>query len=143
MHRIAFAIALFVIAGCSLGNVPTPRATYAPVPDAILYQSLAQIPGVARVDVGWTNGFDNANGYGGTIYARRGADEVDILDRALAILRQGRPSAYLGAIEVARPDAFVIFASDVGLWTPADFTARYGPQPGTGVPPPNPLKRVR
>ena len=143
MRGIFIVLMLSVLGGCSLDNLPTPRATYAPVADATLYARIAAIPGVTAVDVRWTNGFDNPNGYRGTIDVRANANEVQILDRALAILRQGRPSADLGGLEVAREGAFVVFASDFGLWTQSDYTARYGPQPGSGLPPPTPLQRSR
>lgn len=134
---------MIALTGCSLGNMPTPRATYAPVPDARLLERLALIPGVTHATLRWSNGFDNPNGYHGSIDAGRGADAAAILDRALALLRQGRPGADLGGIHVAPASEFAVWPTDFGLWTQADYTARYGPQPGTGLPPSTPLIRTR
>lgn len=143
MRRFFAIVGLVVFAGCSLNNMPSPVANYRPVPDARLYASVADISGVTSVDLTWTNGFDNPNGYGGDIRVRRDVDVVEILDRALAILRQGRPGASLGGIQVAPEGAFAISPTDFGLWTESDFTARYGHQPGSGLPPPTPLRRTR
>lgn len=143
MHRALMILALFLLAGCSLNNMPTPRATYSPVSDVSLYRRVANIPGVTGVELRWTNGFDNPNGYGGTVYAGRDSDDVAILDQVLAILRQGRPGADLDAIEVWRMGSYPVFPSEFGLKGQADYTARYGPQPGTGVPPATPLIKPR
>ncbi|MGN6721836.1 MAG: hypothetical protein ACTHJM_04415 [Marmoricola sp.] len=119
-----------------------PRASYAPVADVRLYARIATIPGVVRAGVRWSNSFDFPNGYRGTVYVVRAADATTILDRSLAILRQGRPGADLGGIEVLPEGAFATFPSMFGLETQADYTARYGPQPGSGTPPRTPLMRV-
>lgn len=143
MRGIPLAIMFLALAGCSLSNLPTPRATYGPVPDERLYREIAKIPGVSRVELRWTNGFDRPNGYRGRVYTRRGIDAVNVLDHALAILRQGRPGASFGGFEVVPDSGFALGPSHVGLETQADYTARYGPQPGTGLPPPTPLRLRR
>jgi hypothetical protein len=143
MRRLLLVLILTGLTGCSLDNLPTPRATYRPVIDAALYARIGQVPGVTDVRVRWTNGFDFPNGYRGIIAVRRGGDAADVLDRVLAILRQGRAGAALDGIKVAATGTVGVFAEDFGLVTQADFTARYGPQPGTGVPPPTPLQRRR
>jgi len=143
MPKILLALALVVLSGCSLSNLPTPRATYRPVPDPALCARIAAIPGVTGVDLRWSNGFDNPNGYRGSIHIKAHTDAVQVLDRALAILRQGHPAADLGGLEVAPDGSFATSPLDVGLMTQADYTARYGPQPGTGIPPPTPLRLRR
>jgi hypothetical protein len=143
MRAIFLTLVLGVLSGCFLSSPPTPRATYRPVPDRQLYARIAKLPGVVGVHLNWKNGFENPNSYGGEIRSARGADKIEILDRALAILRQGRPGASFGGLEVVPPDDFVLGPGHLGLLGPADYTARYGPQPGTGVPPPTPLQRTR
>lgn len=143
MRRLILVVVTLAVAGCSLDNLPTPRATYRPVPDAQLYSRIMRIPGVVGAELRWTNGFDSPNGYGGTIDGERTANAAMILDRALAILWQGRPGADLGAIEVISKGDLAVFPSEFGLKGQADYAARYGPQPGTGVPPATPLIKPR
>lgn len=143
MRRLSVLLLLLAVAGCSLGNLPTPRATYRPTPDAELYARIASLPGVTGVKIRWTNGFDFPNGYRGTIDARRGTNGASILDHALAILRQGRAGASLTGLEVAPEGEFAVFPSEFGLKGQADYTARYGPQPGAGLPPATPLIKPR
>lgn len=133
--------ALLILGGCSLNNMPMAKATYAPISDAALYRQIAAIPGVTAVDLHWTNGFDNPNGYSGDVYARKASDGLSTLDRVLAILRQGHPGASLAGVQVAVQGEFTVSPPDVGLWSESDYQGRYGPQPGTGVPPDTPLRR--
>lgn len=138
MKYLGLAV-LLVLAGCALNNPSTPRTTYAPIPDRTLYARIAKVPGVTKVDIGWVNRFGEANTYVGDVEVRAGIDQVRVLDRSLAILRQGRPGAFL-AIQVFRPGSTAISPQDFGLWSIADYESRYGPQPGAGVPPPRPLR---
>jgi len=143
VRAACLVIVLLSLMGCSLANPPTPRATYRPISDEILRARIAALAGVTRVELRWSNGFDNANSYGGVVEVGRDVEPIAVLDRVLAILRLGRPGADLGGVRVARPSALDVSATLVGLWSQADYTARYGPQPGTGVPPPTPLIRTR
>lgn len=138
--RFLSLAALLVLGGCSLNDLPMPKATYAPISDAMLYQQIAEIPGVTDVDLHWTNGFDNPNGYSGDVYAREGSDCLAILDRVLAILRRGHPGTSLAGVQVAVQGEFTVSPPDAGLWSESDYQKRYGPQPGTGVPPDTPLR---
>lgn len=139
MLRLGPALLLALVA-CSLSSPETPRATYTPTPDTALYVRIAKIPGVINVDIGWVNRFGDTNTYVGRIRVRRGIGQVSILDQSLAILRQGRPGAFL-VIQVFRRGSPAITPQDFGLRSIADYESRYGPQPGSGLPPPRPLKR--
>lgn len=139
MRRLWFLLAFVVLAGCSHGPTAS-KPTYTPVPDAVLYARIAKINGVESSDLNWVNRFGQSNSYGGDIHVRAGVDAAHVLDEALAILRMGRPGAFYTSVEVFQPGASAISPTDFGLWSQADYTQRYGPQPGTGLPPQTPLE---
>lgn len=144
MRRLLPVLALLscVVCGCS-SSPKAVKAPYTPIPDSVLFARIATLPGVVRSDLTWVNRFGDSNSYGGQVRVRAGVDGVHILDSILAILRQGRAGAFYGAVEILEPRQFAITPTDFGLWSQADYTARYGPQPGTGVPPSTPLNRRR
>jgi len=137
---LLLAAAAWLVSGCSSGGSPA-RAAYVPVPDSVLYSRIAHLPGVTHADLGWTNKFGHPNAYGGVIDVRRGVDPVHVLDEVLAILWTGRPGASLQGVIINPQGEDEVFTTTVGLGSPSALAARYGPQPGNGVPPPTPLKR--
>lgn len=81
-----------------------------------------------------TTGFQEGNGYSGYITLADEADPAAVIDATLAILWQGLPDAEYGLVQWIR-DGEGYRETDVGLTTREDLQGRYGPQPGTGVPP--------
>ena len=124
-------LGLSACGGSSKGE--EPAGDYTPVADRELYSQVEALPGVRRVDVGYSDSFGNSNIYQGEIQVADDADLRDILDRAIAILRQGAPDATMG-LTVYSSTASVT-PRDLDLGTAADLEQRYGPQPGTGEPP--------
>ena len=108
---------------------------YKPLPDATLYSDIEAIPGVTKQKINSHDSMSQGTGYGGQILIDTTADPVDVLDGTLAILWQGMPDASYIGVRVIQKDGEVTRSSDVGLTSPDDFEARYGPQPGTGEPP--------
>jgi hypothetical protein len=66
-----------------------------------------------------------------------------VVDQACAILGQGHPDASI-VLEVTLPDRSTVSTVAYDLAFPSDLEQRYGPQPGTGEPPPDasPLAKV-
>lgn len=128
MKRLAlFALAMMLM-GCG-------GAGYTPKPDAELFKAIRELPGVARTDMlDSTTGFQEGTGYSGYILLEHGADTAALIDATLAILWQGRRNAGYGLIKWNQ-DGKGYRDTDVGLGTQKDLEERYGPQPGTGVPP--------
>ena len=124
-----------LLGGCGSGGASgADDPGYRPVPDQQLFDRVAEVADVQSVDLTWSDSFGDNNTYQGTVTARRGADQAEVLDRTIAILRQGHAEASM-AIFVEAPGGYSIGPSDLGLVTPDDLMQRYGPQPGDGEPP--------
>lgn len=137
---VPLAVVLALVVACGPADDPAPStgptgSGYTPVPDDELFARVARLPGVTRAEVSHTDVFGDETKYRGDIVVGRRTSEVETLDRAIAILRQGRPGAMM-ALSVYSPDSDRMYtARDLGLFTPEDLTDRYGEQPGTGEPP--------
>lgn len=118
----------------TMGCGGVEKSGYEPVPDGDLFAQVAQVPGVTQVHLTGYDGEPQGTGYNGQIVIDGSADPVAVLDRVLAILWQGMPDANYDSVRVLK-DTSPTRASDVGLTRHAEFEERYGPQPGTGVPP--------
>jgi len=130
MRTLLTAVLATLLAAC--GGAPKPA--YTEVPEQDLYAAIGRIPGVTKVNLTSYDGAPQGTGYNGQIVIDRSADPVAVLAHVLAILWQGMPDANYDSVRVLK-DTSPTRASDVGLIRHADFEARYGPQPGSGVPP--------
>ena len=131
---LALAIVMALLTGCRSGGGDDEPA-YEPVPDEDLYAAIAALDGVRKVEIRYVEGFARTNNYGGELTVDDPSRAMELLDRAVAILWQGRPGA-LADLLVLGPDRQLLhYTSDLGLRTRADYEERYGPQPGTGEPP--------
>lgn len=127
-HAITTLVLALALAACD-GPGYTAKA------DAELFKAIRELPGVARTDMmDSTTGFQEGTGYSGYILLEHGADTAAVIDATLAILWQGRRNAGYGLIQWNQ-DRKGYRDTDVGLFDHDDLEARYGPQPGTGVPP--------
>lgn len=131
---LAVAVAVALMTGCLPGG-EDDGGGYEPVPDDELYAEIAALDGVQEVDIRFVEGFGRTNNYGGELTVADPDRALELLDRAIAILWQGREGA-LADLLVLGPDRQLLhYPSDLGLRKPADYEERYGPQPGTGEPP--------
>lgn len=113
---------------------PAPKPGYTPVPDKQLYSRIAELPGVAKVDISYQDDLDDPATYVGEINLAPRADPEQVLDQAMAILRQGRFRALM-ALSAYPPTSPAIYSDTVAGHTRDDLDTRYGPQPGSGQPP--------
>jgi hypothetical protein len=131
---LVVAIAVALMSGCGPGG-DDDKPTYDPMPDEELYSEIEALDGVQQVDIRFVEGFARTNNYGGELTVTDPDRALELLDRAIAILWQGREGA-LADLLVLGPDRQLLhYTSDLGLRKPADYEERYGPQPGTGEPP--------
>lgn len=127
--RIALAgLLLLALTACG-------EPAYDPLPEARLYSDIEALPGVTSQRIDSFDSGSEGTGYDGTIRVDNQADPLAVLDQALAILWQGLPRASFHSFGVLGEDGTEVRPSDVGLTSPDEFEARYGPQPGTGEPP--------
>ncbi len=131
---LALAIAVALMTGCRPGG-DDPKASYDPAPDDDLYAEIADLDGVTKVKIRFVEGFARTNNYGGEIVVDDPERALEVLDRAIAILWQGREGALADLIVLGPDNQLLKYTSDLGLRKPADYEERYGPQPGTGEPP--------
>ena len=111
------------LGGCGIGPSGKSRG---PVPDDVLFEQVAGLPGVAAADLRWELNFGNTPAYAGTVTAERGADPLCVLDETLAVLYQGRQDTSLRAVQVEQGGTTVRAADLVGE---ARLGERYGPRP--------------
>lgn len=109
---------------------------YMPKKDDVLFAEIASIKGVTEVNV---HGNESAGvggsrpAYNGQVVVDASADPLLVLDQVLAILWQGMPGADLSGVDVRQVDAF--YGTEAVRLGDNRLKERYGPQPGTGVPP--------
>jgi hypothetical protein len=125
----ATGIAL-AVAGCA------PSAAGGSVPDAVLFDQVAGLDGVASADLSWDRRFGYTPQYVGTVTAEQDADAMCVLDQTMAILYQGRPDTGLREVEVVQGDRRLTASALVGS---DPLSERYGhrpsePQPTAAVP---------
>lgn len=132
---LAVAITVALMAGCLPGGGTDDKPGYEPVPDDELFAEVAALDGVRSVDVRFVEGFGRTNNYGGEIVVEDPDRALEVLDRAAAILWQGREGALADLLLLGPDNQLLHYTSDLGLRSPADYEERYGPQPGTGEPP--------
>ena len=137
--RLVCLLLLAGLAGCA--RAPSPDPTYTFVDDQILYQQVADLPGVRSADISWDSSFTNGAVYSGTVRLERRVDPVDTLDHVTAILWQGRPHSSV-ILDVVTPRGTINNAS-IRLQDHLEIEERFGPQPGDGEVPPDapPLPR--
>ena len=131
--RILAVAALLLLAACATKSGPA-RPGYTPVPDSVLYHRIAAIHGVTSVHVVYAADWVAGQRYAGTVDVSDSKDALRILDEAFAILRMGHYDAGL-YVDVVEPSGRHLGRRSLGLHSDQDVAARYGPQPGSGVPP--------
>lgn len=144
--RVALLIALTLTAGCSMWRTPPqPTPAYEPIPDDQLYDQLRALPEVTGLQISYVS--DSAGRrYVGVVLVpdtTTRAAAAATLDHANAILWQGRAGAASSVqVSAGTVDDQRVLAEqkDVVPQTPGvnwlqAATARYGPQPGDGIPP--------
>lgn len=127
MKRLLLTTLFSALAGCG-------GPSYTPRPDAEIFRAVSAVPGVVAADLRSHEGGAEGTGYEGDVTVKDGADPATVIDAVLALLWQGLPDAgYTGVAFYV--DGRALRAADAGLLTHQDLEARYGEQPGTGVPP--------
>lgn len=111
------------LVGCGVGPSGTSRG---PVPDDVLFDQVADLPGVASSELRWERNFGNTPAYFGTVTAEDDADPLCVLDEALFVLYQGREDTSLRAVRVEQGGT-TVRAEDLVGETP--LGERYGPRP--------------
>lgn len=111
------------LVGCGVGPSGKSRG---PVPDDVLFDQVADLPGVASSELRWERNFGNTPFYMGTVTAEDDADPLCVLDEALFVLYQGRHDTSLRAVEVEQGGT-TVRAEDLVGETP--LGERYGPRP--------------
>lgn len=134
---IAVVLGLLLVAGlgaCAKEEEPV-KPDYTPVADSELFRRIEAIPGVVDSEVGFRRSATYGTEYFGPITVEEGADAPAILDRAYAILRQGRfdVGITVRAVQGGKQISSDSFGLTVG--TEPNLRERYGPQPGDGSPP--------
>lgn len=147
--RILLAIAAGLLAvltpltGCASSDHsrPHPTVSYTPVPDAELYRRIAALPHVTDVKIGYSDDFPNGSRYRGAVYTDGQENPYLIRDQANAILRQGVLRAHISIdVYFPGPDSRPELAPGGRFFSQveSDLEQRYGPQPGSGIPPASP-----
>lgn len=126
--RLVCLLLLAGLAGCA--RAPSPEPAYTPVDDQVLYQQVADLPGVRSADIAWDSTFTNGAVYAGTVRLDRSVDPVETLDEVTAILWQGRPNSSV-ILDVVTPRGTINNAS-IRLQGHLEIEERFGPQPGDG-----------
>lgn len=111
------------LVGCAVGQSGKPSG---PVPDDVLFDQVAALPGVVSSELRWERNFGNTPFYMGTVTAEDDADPLCVLDESLAVLYQGRQDTSLRAVEVEQRGT-TVRAEDLVGETP--LGERYGPRP--------------
>lgn len=141
--RLAVVLVLVLAVSACGGDRSTdpsdPPNGYTPVADEVLFAEIARLPGVVSADLQYTDTFANPNVYGGTITVAPGEDPRSTLDHAIAILRQGHRDAVMALYAKAVDGQYRYGANSLGLGSTDTYAERYGPQPGDGKPPDEPL----
>lgn len=141
MRRVPLALAgtaILLLAGCVRG-VSEDASDSAPegaVADDVLFDQVAELPGVEAADLRFQHPFGYPAAYAGEITIEAGADPVCVLDEALSVLHQGRAGVELG-VQVVSDGRMYDLLSLVGRDGSAED--RYGTQP----PAPQPTATVR
>lgn len=135
------AVVALLLALTSCATDPKPGADYRPAKtDAQIYREIAALPHITDVDIQWVDDFSQGNTYTGEVTVTAERYIVETLDHVNALLRQGRFGAYPSVGVVG--NNLDISLDSVGLSASGAIEDRYGPQPGTGEPPANPLPSV-
>ena len=139
---VALLAVLTLLGACTIpSSRPSPTATYTPVPDAELYRRIAALPHVTNVIIDYSDSFSNGSRYDGGLTTDGQENPYLTLDQTIAILRQGVLRAYISIdLDFPGPDGRTetAFSSRFPGDTESDLSQRYGPQPGSGIPPASP-----
>lgn len=132
------AITLGLLTACLRGmsDDASDSAPEGAVPDEVLFDQVAGLPGVRSADLRFQHPFGYPAAYAGEITIHAGADPACVLDEALSVLHQGRAGVDLGVQVTADGRSY-----DLLTLTGRDGSAeeRYGPQPTE----PHPTATVR
>jgi hypothetical protein len=127
----AMAVGCVLVAGCGGSYSREPSPANLAESDAIL-KRLAKLPGVVRVDGGYSRNATDPGSAGVGIGVRAGADMEGLADRAVAAFWRSRIDQMraldVGVVRVDKPtvnvNRFVDFKLDAD-----ELTRRYGPRP--------------
>ncbi len=137
------ALVALAAAGCVGGSSGsgTPSPSWTPVPDDELVARVRALPHVTDASIAFRDNITDGIGYRGTVTTDGRENPYEVMDRAYAILRQGRPGTIWVSVTVPTSNG-VPRSYDDGplLGDPTAgrserLDARYGPQPGDGTPP--------
>jgi hypothetical protein len=131
------AILSALASGCT--TAPSEPSGYTPIPDAVLFAQITALPHITKiVNLSYSKEFGMLNGYSADIDTDGEAEPNAFIDSVFAILYQGKYGASI-SISITAP----AIPKEGGPGSRSYFLlestirGRYGPQPGTGLPPAN------
>lgn len=136
VRGLVTALGLVALTGCVFpgGSSDRPHEDVRiPVPDEVLFDAIATIPGVVDADVSYEDDFTDGSNYVGDIEVDADADPGCVLDRAYALLWQGRDASI--GVSVIQDDVYT-HGRDVGVegnQFMGELEDRYGRRPKDGV----------
>jgi hypothetical protein len=141
LRHLGAVSALLTVAATS-GCFWSGTKGYQPVPDDLLYAQVAALPHLSKiVDMGHSKGkFMELEAYYARVDSDGQVNPYELVDQICAIFHQGAPGASTEVrVHLRNPDGSAadlqFSSSELKTWLAQDRIARYGPQPGTGLPP--------
>ncbi|WP_149203665.1 hypothetical protein [Actinotalea subterranea] len=132
---VALGLAVGSLAGCAFGGGARAAAEddRVPVPDEVLFDAVSEIAGVVRADLSYEDDVTDGSTYFGDIEVDADADPACVLDRAYALLWQGRDASV--SVSVIQDGAYT--QEDAigveGNQFMGEMEERYGRRPKDGV----------
>ena len=131
---VAF-VGLAALTGCASpdGSGGSREGERVPVPDDVLIEAIEGIPGVTESNVRYEDTFLNGSAYSGRILVEASADPLCVLDKAYALLWQGRDTSV--SVSVLQDGVFTT-ETDLGVngnQAMGEMEERYGRRPKDGV----------
>ena len=128
-------VGLATLTGCAFpdGSDGSREGERVPVPDAVLFDAVSELPGVAESGVQYEDTLPNGSRYSGHVEAEASADPLCVLDQVYALLWQGRDATV--SVSVVQ-DGVITTESDLGVsgnQFMGELEDRYGRRPKDGV----------